>query len=76
MLVMSNFSVSHSVFYPFEKLSTVFIKSENVVCKLFQFGRVKDLWFGEGLIETDQPGKHRNVALVVAYPTCDLEVAG
>ena len=36
----SNFSFSHSVFYPFEELSSVFIKFEIVVCKLFQFGRV------------------------------------
>ena len=38
--VTSNFSFSHSVFYPFVQLSTIFIKSEIVVCKLFQFGRV------------------------------------
>ena len=36
----SNFSLSHSVFYPFEELSVVFDNSEIVVCKLFQFGRV------------------------------------
>ena len=35
-----NFSFSHSVFYPFEELSTIFIKFEIVVSKLFQFGRV------------------------------------
>ena len=29
-----------SVFYPFGELSTIFTKSYNVVCKLFQFGRV------------------------------------
>ena len=40
LLVMSNFSFSHSVFYPFEKLSAIFIQFEIVVCKLFQFGRV------------------------------------
>ena len=40
LLIMSNFSFSHSVFYPFGELSAIFIKSEIVVCKLFQFGRV------------------------------------
>ena len=33
LLVTSNFSFSHSVFYPFRELSAVFIKFENVVCK-------------------------------------------
>ena len=36
----SNFSFSHSVFYPFGKLSAIFINFETVVCKLFRFGRV------------------------------------
>ena len=40
LLVMSNFSFSHSVFYPFEELSTIFIKLKIVVCRLFEFGRV------------------------------------
>ena len=40
LLVMSNFSFSHSVFYLFGDLSAIFIKFEIVVCKLFQFGRV------------------------------------
>ena len=40
LLVMSNFSFSHSVFYPFEEHSFIFIKFKIVVCKLFQFGRV------------------------------------
>ena len=38
LLVTSNFSFSHSVFYPFGKLSAISIKFEIVVCKLFQFG--------------------------------------
>ena len=38
--IMSNFSFSHSVFYPFQELSAIFVKFEIVVCKLFQFGRV------------------------------------
>ena len=39
LLIMSNFSFCHSVFYPYGKLSTIFIKFE-IVCKAFQFGRV------------------------------------
>ena len=41
LLATSNFSFSHIVFYPFQKLSAIFIKFEIVVCKFFQFGRVK-----------------------------------
>ena len=40
LLVTSNFSCSHSVFYLSGELSAIFIKFEIVVCKLFQFGRV------------------------------------
>ena len=32
--------LSCSVFYPFGKLSAIFINLKIVVCKLFQFGRV------------------------------------
>ena len=49
LIVTSNFSFSHSVFYPFGELSTIFIKFEIVVCNLFQFGRVSNLSFGKGL---------------------------
>ena len=35
MLITSNFSFSHSVFYPFVKPFAIFIKSKIVVCKLF-----------------------------------------
>ena len=35
LLVTSNFSFSHSVFYPFGELSVIFIKFKIVVCKLF-----------------------------------------
>ena len=34
MLVTINFSFSHSFFYPFGELSTIFIKVEIVICKL------------------------------------------
>ena len=40
LLVTSNFSFSQSVFNPFGEPSQIFSKSEIVVCKLFQFGRV------------------------------------
>ena len=46
LLVTSNFSFSHSVFYPFEKLSSILIKFDVVVFKLFQFGRVQNSSFG------------------------------
>ena len=36
LLITSDFSFSHSVFYPFKELSAIFIKLEIVVCKLFQ----------------------------------------
>ena len=36
LLVTSNFSFSHSVFYPFGKLSAILIQVKIVVCKLFQ----------------------------------------
>ena len=49
LLVTSNFSFSHSVFYPFGEHSVTFIKFKIVVCKLFQFGRVLNLSFGKGL---------------------------
>ena len=35
LLVTSNFSFSHSVFYPSGELSASFIESEIVVCNLF-----------------------------------------
>ena len=40
LLVTSNFSFTHSVFYSLREISAIFIKSEIVVCKQFQFGRV------------------------------------
>ena len=48
LLVTSNFSFSHSVFYPFTELSAMLIKFKIVVCKPFQFGKVK-MSFGKGL---------------------------
>ena len=53
LLVKSNFSFSHSVFYQSGELSAIVIKFEIIVCKLFQFGkslkfviweRVKDIF--------------------------------
>ena len=49
LLVMSNFSISHSVFYWFGKISAIFIMFKIVVCKHFEFGRVQNLLFGKGL---------------------------
>ena len=40
MLVTSNFSFDHSVFYLLGELSAIFITFKIVVCKLFQFGKV------------------------------------
>ena len=40
LLVKSNFSFSHSVFYPFGELFAILFKVEIVVCKLFQFWKV------------------------------------
>ena len=34
LLVMSNFSFSHNVFYPYGEPSAIFIKFEIVICKL------------------------------------------
>ena len=48
-LFTSNSSFSHSVFYPFRKLSAVFIKFETVICKPFRFGTVKNMSFGKRL---------------------------
>ena len=50
LLVTSNFSFFHSVFYLFGELSVIFIKSEIVVCKLFQFGRVQNFLLEKGLM--------------------------
>ena len=40
LLVTSNFSLFHSVFYSFGETSAMFIKFEIVVCNLSEFGRV------------------------------------
>ena len=40
LLVTSNFSFFHSIFYPSGELSAIFFKSEIFVCNLFEFGRV------------------------------------
>ena len=40
LFLTSNFSFSLSVFYPFGEISTIFIKFEVSILKLFQFGRV------------------------------------
>ena len=40
LLVTSNFSFSHIIFFTFGELPAVFIKFKIVVCKFFQFGSV------------------------------------
>ena len=45
---MSNyFPFTHSVFYSFRELSAIFIKFKIGICKLFQFGRVKNFFLFE-----------------------------
>ena len=54
LLVTSNFSISHCVFYSFAELSVIFIKFEIVAYKLCHFGRAKNLQFGKGrLVKTE-----------------------
>ena len=49
LLVTSNFSFSHSVFYLFEEFYAISMEYKIVIIKLFQIGRVKHLSFGKGL---------------------------
>ena len=49
LLITSNFSFSHIFFYPFGKLSAIFIKFKIAICKIFQFGTVLNLTYGTGL---------------------------
>ena len=37
LLITSNFSFTHSVFYPFRELLAIFIKFKIIVCRPFQF---------------------------------------
>ena len=48
LLIMSNFSFSHSVFYSLWELSAIFFKLEIDICKLFQFGSLKFAGMGKG----------------------------
>ena len=52
LLVTSNFSFSHNVFYPVGQLSAILIKLKIVVCNFFQFEGVQNLLFGKGLSKT------------------------
>ena len=56
-----------SVFYPFGQLSAIFIKFKIVVCKRFEFGRLKILTFGKGLrvIERVENMGDRNIVVTV-----------
>ena len=48
LLVTSNFSFSHSIFYPFGELSSTFIKFKIVVCKLLSLEESKICHLGMG----------------------------
>ena len=54
LLITSNFSFSHRVFYLFGELFAIFIKFDIVVRKLFLFGRVENLSVWKGLICSQQ----------------------
>ena len=51
LLIMSNFSFSHRVLYPFRELLAIFIKFEIVVSKLLSFEESKICRCGKGLSE-------------------------
>ena len=54
LLITSDFSFFHSVFYPFEELSSIFIEFQIVVWKLFQFENVS---LGKGItLSQSSPG--------------------
>ena len=46
---MSNLSFSHSVFYPFEELSAIFINFKIVNYRLYQIGMVQNWSLGKVL---------------------------
>ena len=48
LLVTSNFSFSHSVFYPFGELYTIFIKLKIVVCEFFSIWKSLQCRLGKG----------------------------
>ena len=51
LLVVSNFSSSHSFFHPFGELAAIFIRFQIDICKTFHFARVyKICHLGKGLI--------------------------
>ena len=60
--VTSNFSFFHSVFYPFGKLSAIFIKFK-IVCKFFQFGKPKICCLGKGY----DRNLYRRTSSTIAY---------
>ena len=49
LLVTSNLSFSHSVFYQFGGLLAIFIEFQTAIFKLLQFRRVNNLLFGKEL---------------------------
>ena len=55
LLIMGNFSISHSVFYPFGELPAIFIKSEFVVSRLSVWESLKFVVW-ERINDTKQKG--------------------
>ena len=71
--VKCNFSFSRSVFYPSEEPTTIFINSEIVACKPYQFGRVSHLSFGKGL----NTNHHYFIYISqLTYPCTELQSLG
>ena len=67
LLITSNFSFSHNVFYPFGRLSAIFIKFKVVVCKFFQFRGVQNLSFEKGLrVKCKKDGKFSFFQILMA----------
>ena len=68
LLIMSNFCISHCVFYPSRELSAIFIKPEIVVCKLFQLN-YRSLKF-VAWKRVNSFTKQQNFSLVKIKSTC------
>ena len=59
----SNFCFSHSVFHPFGELPAIFIKSDIVVCKLFQFRPVRNIVVWERVKMVRESGALRGIVV-------------
>ena len=75
LLVTSNFSFSHSVFYPFGELSAIFIEFKIVVCKCFILEESKICRFGKGLsVLAKETLKHSMLRILIKPALPDYEV--